>query len=78
MNLIIEKDGQVRGIYGEEIDLDALGPPRITQGQPRRARRPGAVAGRPVARRGAGPRPLREAERGPGGGGGVAGGELAG
>ena len=31
MNLIIEADGQVRGIYGEEIALDALGPPRITR-----------------------------------------------
>ncbi len=29
MNLIIEKDGQVRGIYGEEIALDALGPLKI-------------------------------------------------
>ena len=29
MNLIIEKDGQVRGVYGEEIALDALGPLRI-------------------------------------------------
>jgi hypothetical protein len=31
MNLIIEKDGQVRGIYGEEIALDALGQARITR-----------------------------------------------
>jgi hypothetical protein len=31
MRLIIERDGQVRGIYGEEIALDALGPPRITR-----------------------------------------------
>jgi len=31
MNLIIEADGQVWGIYGEEIALDALGPPRITR-----------------------------------------------
>lgn len=31
MNLIIEKDGQVRGIYGEEIALDALGPLAITR-----------------------------------------------
>lgn len=31
MNLIIEKDGQVRGIYGEEIGLDALGPLAITR-----------------------------------------------
>ena len=29
MNLIIEKDGLVRGIYGEEIALEALGPLRI-------------------------------------------------
>ena len=78
MNLIIEKDGPVRGIYGEDIDLAALGPPSDQQGQPRRARRLGSVAGRPVARRGAGPRPLREAERGAGGGSGVAGGELVG
>lgn len=26
MNLIIEKDGQVRGIYSEEVALGALGP----------------------------------------------------
>lgn len=26
MNIIIEKGGLVRGIYGEIIDLDALGP----------------------------------------------------
>lgn len=31
MNLIIEKEGQVRGIYGEEIVLDALGPLAITR-----------------------------------------------
>ena len=31
MNLIIEKDGRVRGIYGEEIALEALGTPRITR-----------------------------------------------
>jgi hypothetical protein len=31
MNLIVEKDGRVRGIYGEEIALDALGSPRITR-----------------------------------------------
>jgi len=31
MNLTIEVDGRVRGVYGEEIDLDALGPPRITR-----------------------------------------------
>jgi hypothetical protein len=31
MNLIIERDGSVRGIYGEEIALDALGPTRITR-----------------------------------------------
>ena len=29
MNLIIESGGRVRGIYGEEIALDALGPLRI-------------------------------------------------
>ena len=29
MNLVIEKDGLVRGIYGEEIALDALGPLKI-------------------------------------------------
>ena len=27
MQLIIEKDGRVRGVYGEAIDLDTLGPP---------------------------------------------------
>jgi hypothetical protein len=31
MNLIIGMDGLVRGIYGEEIDLAALGQPRITR-----------------------------------------------
>lgn len=31
MNLIIDKNGLVRGIYGEEIALDALGPPRISR-----------------------------------------------
>lgn len=31
MNLIIEKNGLVRGIYGEEIALDVLGPPRISR-----------------------------------------------
>jgi hypothetical protein len=31
MNLIIERDGSVRGIYGEEIALDALGTPQITR-----------------------------------------------
>ena len=29
MNLIVERDGSVRGIYGEVIALDALGPLRI-------------------------------------------------
>jgi hypothetical protein len=29
VNLIIEKGGRVRSIYGEEIALDALGPLRI-------------------------------------------------
>lgn len=29
MNLIIDRDGSVRGIYGEEIALDALGPLKI-------------------------------------------------
>jgi hypothetical protein len=31
MQLIIEEGGRVRGIYGEEIDLAALGPPRISR-----------------------------------------------
>jgi hypothetical protein len=31
MNLIIERNGRVRGIYGEEIDLATLGPARITR-----------------------------------------------
>lgn len=31
MNLIIEQDGSIRGIYGEEIALDALGRPEITR-----------------------------------------------
>lgn len=31
MNLIIETNGLVRRIYGEEIALDALGPPRISR-----------------------------------------------
>ncbi len=31
MNLIIGPGGQIRGIYGEEIALDALGSPRITR-----------------------------------------------
>jgi hypothetical protein len=31
MQLVIERDGKVRGIYGEEIDLAALGPARITR-----------------------------------------------
>ena len=29
MNLIVERDGSVRGIYGEEIALDALGSLKI-------------------------------------------------
>lgn len=29
MNLIVDRDGSVRGIYGEEIALDALGPLKI-------------------------------------------------
>ena len=29
MQLVIERNGQVRGIYSEEIALDALGPLRI-------------------------------------------------
>jgi hypothetical protein len=31
MQLVIERDGRVRGIYGEEIDLAALGPARISR-----------------------------------------------
>ena len=31
MNLVVEKDGQIRGVYAELIDLDALGSPRITR-----------------------------------------------
>ena len=31
MQLVIEKDGQVRGIYGEAIDLAALGQVRISR-----------------------------------------------
>jgi len=31
MNLIIEPDGRVRGVYAELIDLDALGSTRITR-----------------------------------------------
>jgi hypothetical protein len=31
MNLIIDRGGSVRGIYGEEIALDALGPLVITR-----------------------------------------------
>jgi hypothetical protein len=31
VNLIIEKNGLVRGIYGEEIALDALGRSRISR-----------------------------------------------
>lgn len=31
MILIIESGGRVRGIYGEEIDLAALGSPQITR-----------------------------------------------
>ena len=31
MNLIIESDGRVRGVYSEVIDLAALGPARITR-----------------------------------------------
>jgi hypothetical protein len=31
MNLIFEAGGRVRGIYGEEIDLAALGSARITR-----------------------------------------------
>ena len=29
MNLVIEKNGLVRGVFGEEIALDALGPVKI-------------------------------------------------
>lgn len=31
MKLIIASDGRVRGVFGEEIDLAALGQPRITR-----------------------------------------------
>jgi hypothetical protein len=31
LNLIVAPGGRVRGIYGEAIDLAALGPPRITR-----------------------------------------------
>ncbi len=31
MNLIIEASGRVRGVFGEAIDLAALGTPRITR-----------------------------------------------
>ena len=31
MNLIVEKDGQIRGVYGEAIDLAALGSRAITR-----------------------------------------------
>jgi hypothetical protein len=31
MQLVIERDGRVRGIYGEEIDLAALGTARISR-----------------------------------------------
>jgi hypothetical protein len=31
MILIIDPGGHVRGVYGEEIDLAVLGPPRITR-----------------------------------------------
>ncbi len=31
MNLIVERNGSVRGIYGEAIDLSVLGPARITR-----------------------------------------------
>jgi hypothetical protein len=31
VNLIIESDGRVRGVYSEVIDLAALGPARITR-----------------------------------------------
>ena len=31
MRLIVEAEGRIRGIYGEEIALDALGSPEITR-----------------------------------------------
>ena len=31
MNLVIESDGLVRGVFGEEIDLAVLGWPKITR-----------------------------------------------
>ena len=31
MRLVVAPDGQVRAIYGEEIALDSLGPPRIVR-----------------------------------------------
>lgn len=31
MNLVIEKDGLIRGIYGEAINLASLGMPSITR-----------------------------------------------
>ena len=31
MNLVIETSGRVRGVFGEEIDLTALGSPKITR-----------------------------------------------
>jgi len=31
MNLIIQTDGRVWGVYGEEIALDALGSPKISR-----------------------------------------------
>lgn len=31
MNLVIKADGRVRGVFGEEIDLAALGTPKISR-----------------------------------------------
>ena len=31
MKLVIESNGRVRGVFGEEIDLASLGSPRITR-----------------------------------------------
>ena len=37
MNLIIGADGRVRGVFGEEIDLAALGTQQDHSGEPCRA-----------------------------------------
>ena len=76
MNLVIEKGGTVRGIYGEAIAIAALGPLKIERASHVEPDSPGSLAGRPVACRGAGTWPVRSSLRCAGSGGVLVGGEF--